>query len=88
MLTERFSRLFSKLLARWTRYQDAPRDPSRVTELAADRIALDEVRGEIALERARLAEPVGAPAVASRVAVSDSDLSRLRVAGIGFDSNA
>ena len=88
MLTERFSRLFSKLLARWTRYQDAPRDPARVTELAADRIALDEVRSEIALERTRLTEPVGVAAVTSRVAISDDDLSRLRVAGIGFDSNA
>ena len=87
MLTERFSRLFGRLLTRWAKYQDAPRDPARVTELAAARVALDEVRSDIATERAVV---VSAPHVGKeppRVAVSDDGLRRLRVAGIGLDSN-
>ncbi len=87
MLTERFTRLFARLLERWTDYQDAPRDPVRVTELAAARIALDDVRAEIAVERREL---VGAPRVTEspRVAVSEADLSRLRVAALGLEGSA
>ncbi|MDJ0924024.1 MAG: hypothetical protein QNJ77_05635 [Acidimicrobiia bacterium] len=88
MLTDRFSRLFGRLLSRWVKYQDAPRDPARVTELAAARIELDEVRSEIAGERELLlvhAAPVRSDA--PRVAVSDEGLRRLRVAGIGLDTN-
>ena len=87
MLTDRFSRLFGRLLSRWVAYQDAPRDPSRVTELAAARLALDDARSEIARERGHLvaASPV---AEGLRVAVSPAELDRLRVASIGFDANA
>lgn len=88
MLTERFSRLFSRLLARWTSYQDAPREPARATELAASRIALDEVRSEIAEERAGICVPAAMATETPRVAISDADLSRLRVATVGLDSNA
>ena len=88
MLTERFSRLFGRLLTRWVHYQDAPRDPARVTELAAARIALDEVRSDIAGERDNIAWTDAPRTGASRVAISDSDLSRLRVAAIGVDSTA
>ena len=88
MLTERFSRLFGRLLTRWAKYQDAPRDPASVTELAAARMELDDVRSEIATERELLlvnSAPVRIEP--PRVAVSDEGLRRLRVAGIGLDSN-
>ncbi len=87
MLTERFSKLFGRLLSRWIVYQDAPRDPSRVAELGAARISLDDVRSEIAEERRHLV--AAAPQKEGlRVAVSPAELDRLRVASIGFDVNA
>ena len=88
MITERFSQLFSRLLSRWVQYQDAPRDPHRATELAAARISLDEVRHEIAEER-MLCSVAPAPQLsAPRVAVSESDLRKLRIAAIGVDGNS
>ncbi len=88
MLTERFSRLFSRLVVRWSQYQSAPRDPARVTDLAAARIALDEVRSEIAQERARITVVHPTYEVSSKVAVSDADLLKLRVAAIGLDGRS
>jgi hypothetical protein len=88
MITDRFSRLFDRLVARWTRYQDVPRDPATVADLAVARMSLDDVRNEIARERALLV-PARAPRVeAPRVAVSESDLRRLRVGAIGVDSTS
>ncbi len=51
MLTARFEDLWSRLVGAWYRYQDAPRNPAQVPELAATRNALDKVRSEIADER-------------------------------------
>lgn len=86
MLSERFSRLFARLIDRWIEYQDAPRDPARVTELAAARIALDEVRSEIRTERL---EPYHTPVLdGPRVAVSPDDLARLRINAIGLEGAA
>jgi hypothetical protein len=87
MISDRFTRLFDRLLARWTVYQDAPRDPARVTELAAARARLDDVRRDIATERTFVMAGASPRVEAPRVAISESDLSRLRVAGIGLDSN-
>ena len=87
MLTERFTRLFGRLLDRWVDYQEAPRDPARVTELAAARAALDEVRSEIRQENHRSSEALRT-AAGPRVAISDSDLSKLRVAAIGLEGTA
>ncbi|MCP3976777.1 MAG: hypothetical protein GY720_20015 [bacterium] len=63
MLTTRFEDLWNGLVGAWYRYQDAPRTPDKVTQLAATRIALDEVRSEIAVERA----VIGVPVVTNRV---------------------
>ncbi len=60
MLTETFNRLFHVLVSRWMAYQDAPREPARVVELATARAALDDARSEIAAERGRFA-PQPAP---------------------------
>ncbi len=49
-----FERLFSKLIRRWKRYQDASRDYELVTELAARRAELDDARAEITAARKRL----------------------------------
>ena len=88
MITERFSQLFSRLLSRWAQYQDAPRDPQRATELAAVRIDLDEVRQEIAHERTLCSVAPAPQRSAPRVAVSESDLRKLRIAAIGVDGNS
>lgn len=87
MITDRFSRLFDRLLTRWAAYQDAPRDPARVTELASARARLDDVRRDISTERTLVMAGASPRVEAPRVAISESDLSRLRVAGIGLDSN-
>jgi len=49
-----FDKLFGKLVNRWERYDDAPRTPDRVTELAAARADLDDARAETADARERL----------------------------------
>lgn len=88
MITDRFSRLFERLLARWADFQDVPRDPARVPELAAARVALDEIRREVATERTPVLAGIGPRVEAPRVAISESDLSRLRVAAIGLDGSS
>lgn len=60
MLTQTFNRLFHVLVSRWKAYQQAPRDPARVVELAAARAALDDARAAISTARGRL-EPQPAP---------------------------
>ena len=77
MLPERFTRTFGRLLDRWVEYQDAPSDPDRVPELAAARIALDEVRSEIRAERLELRTVAAADG--PRVSLTRDDLARLRV---------
>lgn len=85
MLTSRFNSLWNLLVGRWFAYQDAPRTPDDVVELASARAALDDVRSEIAEERGIIASASRPLATVSRVAVSDEDLARLRVAGVGND---
>lgn len=85
MLNQRFNRLWKLLLERWFVYQDTPRTPDRVTELAAARIELDEVRSAIASERGRIQSKGRSRREAPRVAMSEEQLDRLRVAGAGVD---
>jgi hypothetical protein len=54
MLTERFNRLWSRLVRLWFAYQNVPRTQDDVVDLAAARIALDGARPEIAAERRKL----------------------------------
>ncbi len=80
MLTERFEQLWPRLTGRWVTYQDAPRDPVRVPELAEAREALDDARSAIRMERLRIRDEVRTPTQAgSRIAVSEDDIARLRV---------
>ncbi|MDF1596230.1 MAG: hypothetical protein P1T08_09040 [Acidimicrobiia bacterium] len=76
----RFVNAFSNLVGRWAVYQDAPRDPGSVVELAHARIALDIARLAAADARDgwdnRSQGPVRPP---KRTSVSDDDLARLRV---------
>ncbi len=79
-----FDRLFGKLLGRWHRYQDAPREPERVTDLASARAELDDTRAEIAEARARYhpeARPAS-PESASRTALNPEEYALLRLRGI------
>lgn len=85
MLTERFNTLWRRLIERWLTYQQTPRSPELVTELAAARIALDEARTDIAGERGRIEMSHRSVVEPPRVAVSEGDLGKLRVAGIGVD---
>ena len=84
MLTPRFNRLFSQLVAAFKRYQDVPRPLQSVVELASARRDLDLARNAIALERYIVMSDDGHREPARRTAVSQDDLARLRVFGTGF----
>ncbi len=79
-----FDKVFANLLARWHRYQDAPRDPARVIELAAARADLDDSRRETAAARTRHHPEFGRvePQPPRHIAVSDAAYQRLRVRGM------
>jgi len=49
-----FDKLFGNLVSRWKRYDDAPRTPDRVIELASARADLDDARAQTADARERL----------------------------------
>jgi hypothetical protein len=51
MLTYRFEQLIKGLLKAFIRYDDTPRNPANVVDLAAARSELDAKRREIAAER-------------------------------------
>jgi hypothetical protein len=85
MLTERFNRLWTRLVTLWFAYEDVPRTPDDVVDLAAARVALDGIRSEIAVERSRLSATARPTNTLPRVAVSEETLARLRVAGAGMD---
>ncbi len=84
MITERFSRLFSRLLNRWADYEAAGRDPAHVPDLASARVALDEARSEIATERATMISTGPRAKTVSKVAVSEGDLLKLKVSSLGL----
>ncbi|MFW2340393.1 MAG: hypothetical protein ACN4GK_10115 [Acidimicrobiia bacterium] len=76
----RFLTSFARLLERWLVYQDAPREPDRVVELASARCALDDARRTVAEAREGWESRPQAPTrPATRTSVSDDDLARLRV---------
>jgi len=78
-----FERLFTKLVGRWEVYQDAPRHPERVPELASARADLDDARNEIAEVRERL-EPHPGPTPPARPGIDlDPDAYlRVRISGL------
>ena len=82
MITDRFERLFRRLVGVFKHYHDVPRSPANVAGLAAARWDLELAREAIAEERGRIT--VGVRSVMPRkVALSDDELARLRVSGIG-----
>ena len=85
MLGAGFNQLFQALVARWTAWRAAPRDPERVAELARARFALEDARSAIAAEREALIAP--ARGDGARTAVSAEDRARLRVFGTGYQQN-
>ncbi len=83
MLTQTFNRLFHTLVARWKTYQDAPRDPERVVELAAARVALDDARTAIAAARGRVApQPAPEGRYVWRSAVDPDTYRALKLRGV------
>lgn len=74
-----FFQAFDNLVRRWFVYQDAPREPSRVVELAAARVRLDQARSEAAAARGAWAATHSEQRIPKRTSVSDDDLARLRV---------
>ena len=82
MLSTAFDRLFARLVAAFTAYQSAPRDPERVVELGAAHWDLYLVRGAIARERDRMG-PERPQLSTPQIAVSEDDLARLRVGVFG-----
>jgi hypothetical protein len=84
MISEKFDRLFTRLVDVFKRYHEAPRSPAQVAELGAARWDLELARKAIAEERQRVIayyEPL--PPIPRQVAMSDDELARLRVAGLG-----
>ncbi len=77
---EMFEGLFAKLVGRWKVYQDAPRHPERVPELAAARADLDDARNEIAEVRKRL-EPHHrhTPPARPGIAIDPAAYTRVRI---------
>ena len=82
MLTERFNRLWDRLVTRWFAYQETPRTPDRIVDLADARVALDEARTEIGSERYKITGPGQPRQEQPRVAMSEEELARLRAGGI------
>lgn len=83
MLHPVFNGLFDRLVARWRTYQEAPRQPERVVELAAARAGLDDARAEIALARAEFhPESAGPASVGRRIAVDADAYAVLRLQGV------
>ena len=84
MVSDTFERLFGRLVEVFKRYQDVPRTPKDIAELGAARWDLELVRKAIARERARIFFRHASRSVIPRkTAVSDDELARLRVFGIG-----
>ena len=86
MLTDRFERLFRRLVGVFRQYHDADRSPAHVAKLAAARWDLELAREAIAEERERITVRVAfRSGRARKVALSDDELAlaRLRVSGIG-----
>ena len=81
MLTRRFERLFRRLVSTFIAYDNAPRTPYRVAELAAARTQLDQIRSDIAAERSVMERRQQANAF-RKTAVSDHDLAVLRIQGM------
>lgn len=79
MLTERFEDLFRSLVRAFTRYHDAPRTPDQVTELAAARAHLDDVRNEVAAERDLMLRRGPRAKHVRRTSVTEDELARIRV---------
>ncbi len=83
MLTHTFNRLFHSLVSRWNAYQEAPRDPARVVELAAARAALDDARSAIAAERGLVApQPAPEGRYVWRSAVDPDTYRLLKLRGV------
>lgn len=74
-----FAKAFDNLVCRWFEYQDAPRQPERVVELATARMQLDDARAETARVRGAWSATRHEPRPPKQTSVSDDDLARLRV---------
>ncbi len=85
MISERFNRLFDRLVVAFTHHQDVPRRPGNVPELGAARWDLELARAAIARERERMAGQTR-PRIPRQTAASDGDIARLRAFGAGYVS--
>lgn len=81
MLTQRFERLFQRLLVTFLAYDEAPRVVDRLPELAAARTDLDRARSQIADERRAIHERTKRDRLVRKTAISDEDMAVLRVRG-------
>ena len=80
MITSRFSDSFARLLLRRRAYDDAPRVPERVVDLATARADLDDARSDVADARGEIEwNPSTSSAPPKQTSISEEDLARLRV---------
>ena len=80
MITSRFSESFARLLQRRRTYDDAPRVPERVVDLATARADLDDARSDVSEARRDIEQTLSESSLPpKKTSVSDDDLARLRV---------
>ncbi len=85
MLTRRFEELLPQLLEAFVAYDDVPRTPDHVCELAAARAALDDLRSAIAEERDWSERWIDCVERLRRTEVDDGSIILLRAHGVLHD---
>jgi len=85
VVTRSFNRAFGRLVTAFTRYHNVPRAPHNIAELGTARWKLELARATMTIERQQVfVRPSGSLAPPRQVALSDTELARLRVLGNGL----
>ena len=82
MLTARFQRLFRRLVSVFLRYDDVPRSPENVVEIAQARAVLEDARVAMAVERKVVARRATRTSRVRYTSVSAANLAILDVRGM------
>lgn len=86
MVSNRFDRLFRRLVAAFRHHQDVPRTIANIADLGSARWELEAARNAIADERERMAPRPLNRGPLRKVNMSEGDLARLQVFGVGSGS--
>ena len=83
MMSESFDAAYRRLVSAFGRYHDTARSPDSIPQLGAARWDLHRARNVMADERRSVGELQRPSSQGPRVAVTQEDLARLRVRGLG-----